>query len=120
MNQPTVSLFKQAAGLKDADLGDWGPVGSPLGAPVSQTSSKLLVGGGGAFPEAGYWRCTEGSWRCEVDRDEFCHFLEGACTYTSDSGEVIEIRGGDTAWFPAGWTGRCEVRQTVAKVFLIR
>ena len=75
---------------------------------------------GGAFPEAGYWRCTPGSWRCEVERDEFCHFLEGSCLYTHDNGEEIAIKGGDTAWFPAGWRGRCDVQDTVAKVYLIR
>ena len=120
MTQPKVPLFKQAAAIKPEELIDWGPVGEPIGSPVSQTSGKLLVGGRGEFPEAGYWRCTEGSWRCVVERDEFCHFLHGACTYTADSGETIEIRGGDTAWFPAGWSGRCEVRETIAKVFLIR
>ena len=55
-----------------------------------------------------------------VERDEFCHFLHGACTYTADSGETIEIAGGDTAWFPAGWSGNCTVHKAVAKVFLIR
>lgn len=120
MSAPPVGLFKQAAGLGSGELSDWGPVAEPIGATVSHTSGKLLVGGGGAFPEAGYWRCTPGAWRCVVERDEFCHFLEGACTYTADSGETIEISGGDTAWFPAGWRGRCEVRATVAKVYLIR
>ena len=120
MTAPSVPLFKQAEGLAGAELADWGPVAEPLGEKVSQTSGRLLVGGAGAFPEAGYWRCTEGEWRCVVERDEFCHFLEGACTYTSDAGERIEIAGGDTAWFPAGWSGRCDVRRTVAKVYLIR
>jgi uncharacterized cupin superfamily protein len=119
MTTSPVPLFKQAAAIKASELADWGPVSEPLGTPVSQTSGKLLAGGRGEFPEAGYWRCTEGSWRCVVDRTEFCHFLEGACTYTADSGETIEIAGGDTAWFPAGWSGRCQVHKTIAKVFVI-
>jgi uncharacterized cupin superfamily protein len=116
----TVPRLPDAAGLTPDDLADWGDVPEPLSEEVSHTSGKIMVGGGGVFPEAGYWRCTPGSWRCEVDRDEFCHFLEGDCVYTHDSGEVIPIKGGDTAWFPAGWNGRCEVRRTVAKVYLIR
>ncbi|MBC6438846.1 MAG: cupin domain-containing protein [Rhodospirillales bacterium] len=119
MSAPTVSLFKAAATLADQALADWGPVPEPSGDTVSHTSGRTLIGGGGTFPEAGYWRCTPGTWRCEVGRAEFCQFLEGECIYTSDSGEVIEIRGGDTAWFPAGWNGRCEVRQTVAKTYVI-
>jgi hypothetical protein len=118
--QTSVPRLPDAASLRTADLADWGDVPEPIGDTVSHTSGKLLLGGGGTFPEAGYWRCTPGSWRCEVDRDEFCHFLEGECLYTHDDGEAIAIKGGDTAWFPAGWTGSCEVRQTVAKVYLIR
>ncbi len=119
MTAPAVALLGRAAGLADGELGDWGTVPEPLGEPVSRTSGRTLTGGGGTFPEAGYWRCTEGSWRCEVARPEFCHFLEGECAYTSDAGDEIEIAGGDTAWFPAGWSGRCDVRRAVAKVYVI-
>ncbi len=34
-------------------------------------------------------------------------------------GTVIDIIGGDTAWFPAGWKGKCHVTKTVAKVYVI-
>lgn len=100
-------------------LADWGPVDLPLGEPLSQTSGALLTGGSGNYPEAGYWRCTEGHWRCEITRPEFCHFLEGECTYRHDDGTVTNIAGGDTAWFPAGWKGECRVTRPVAKVYVI-
>lgn len=110
-------VLRQAAALAEDALDDWGAVAEPLGTPISRTSGRLLKGGG--FPEAGYWRCTEGSWRLALDRAEFCHFLEGVCTYVSDDGETIEIAGGDSAWFPAGWRGRCHVERTVAKVYVV-
>ncbi len=47
-----------------------------------------------------------------MTRDEFCHFLLGRCTYTHESGEVIEIVPGTAAFFPQGWRGTCRVHET--------
>ena len=59
-------------------------------------------------------------WRCEVERDEFCQFLAGHCIYTDDGGKRLEIEAGDAAFFPAGWSGTCEVLETVRKTYMIR
>jgi len=117
---PGVAIFANAARLAKGELVDWGPVETPLGEPVSRTRGRLLVKGPGGVPEAGYWECTSGAWRCELARDEFCHFLAGRCVYESDAGERIEIAPGATTFFPAGWRGRCTVIETVAKVYMIR
>lgn len=101
------------------DLVEWGPVAAPLRG-TSQTRGRLLHRGPDGWPEAGLWECTPGAWECRVSRDEFCHFLAGRCVYTSTSGERVEIGAGDTAFFPAGWSGVCEVLETVRKVYLIR
>ncbi len=101
------------------ELADWGPVAEPLEGR-SMTSGRLLHKGTDGSNECGIWVCTPGLWRCEVTRDEFCHFLAGRCTYTHDSGEVIEISPGTIAFFPAGWSGTCRIRQTVRKVYMIR
>ncbi len=113
-------LLKQAAAIPAAELVDWGPVAEPIGSPVSRTSGRLLHRDADGGNETGVWCCTPGRWRCIVTRDEFCHFLAGRCTYTADSGEVLEIAGGDAAFFPAGWSGTCEVRETVRKTYMIR
>ena len=100
------------------DLVDWGPIATPIEG-LSHTSGKVLhkdQGGG----ESGIWVCTPGSWRCQVEREEFCHFLAGRCTYVHDEGEVIEIVPDTIAVFPAGWTGRCTVHATIRKVYAIR
>jgi hypothetical protein len=99
-------------------LVDWGPVGDPARGG-SRTRGVLIHRGAGGSPEAGVWECTPGAWECRVTRDEFCHFLSGRCVYTHASGERTEIRGGDTAFFPRGWTGTCEVLETVRKAYLI-
>ena len=100
------------------ELADWGPVAEPVEG-VSRTSGVLLHKGPGGSPEAGIWVCTPGTWRCHVTADELCHFLAGRCTYTHDSGEVIEIAPGTAAFFPRGWTGTCRVHETVRKVYMI-
>ena len=99
-------------------LEDWGPVQAPIDG-VSHTSGLLLSKGPNGVAESGIWECTPGRWRCEVTRDEFCHFLEGRCTYTHESGEVIEIVPDTAAFFPQGWRGQCVVHQTLRKVYFI-
>lgn len=96
---------------------DWGPIPNPLeGEP--RTSGIVLAKDG--LVESGVWVCTPGKWALEVGRDEYCHFLTGRCTYTHESGEVIEV-GPDTAvFFPKGWKGTCQVHETVRKVYLLR
>jgi uncharacterized cupin superfamily protein len=102
------------------DLADWGPVAAPLDGAVSRTSGRLLHKGPAGENECGIWVCTPGAWRCEVTRDEFCHFLAGRCTYVHDGGKTIEVGPGTIAFFPAGWSGRCAVHETVRKVYMVR
>ena len=113
-------LLKQAAAIPEGELVDWGPVPAPIGEPVSRTSGRLLHRDEDGSNETGVWVCTPGTWRCTVERDEFCHFLSGRCRYTADAGEVLEIEGGDAAFFPAGWSGTCVVSETVRKTYMIR
>ena len=55
-----------------------------------------------------------------LTKDEFCHFLEGRCTYVHESGDVIEITPDTAAFFPQDWKGVCTVHETVKKVYMIR
>jgi hypothetical protein len=98
---------------------DWGVIPTMIEGE-SRTSGKLLYKGPGGSPESGIWICTPGYWNCEVTADEFCHFLSGRCTYTHESGEVIEIRPDTAAFFPKGWKGTCRVQETIRKVYMIR
>lgn len=101
------------------DLKDWGVIPTMLEGE-SKTSGVLLHRNADGSSECGIWVCTPGTWGCKVERDEFCHFLEGRCTYTSEDGEVIEIVPDTIAFFPSGWTGTCLVEETVRKVYMIR
>jgi len=101
------------------DLVDWGPIPDMVDGQ-SHTSGKLIHKGADGHPEAGIWVCTPGEWRCHVTADEMCHFLSGRCTYTHESGEVIEITPDTSAFFPQGWKGVCKVHETVRKAYMIR
>lgn len=98
---------------------DWGVIPTMIEGE-SRTSGKLLYKGPEGSPESGIWICTPGYWICEVTADEFCHFLSGRCTYTHESGEVIEIEPDTAAFFPKGWKGTCRVHETLRKVYMIR
>ena len=101
------------------ELVDWGAIPTMIEGR-SETSGVLLYKGPDGSPESGIWVCTPGTWECHVTRDELCHFLQGRCTYTHESGEVIEIEPDTAAFFPEGWKGVCQVHETVRKVYMIR
>ena len=50
---------------------------------------------------------------------EFCHLLKGHWVLTSASGQITELRAGDSWVFPRGWKGTSEVVETVRKAYLI-
>jgi uncharacterized cupin superfamily protein len=101
------------------DLVDWGVIPTMIEGE-SRTSGKLLHKGPEGRSECGLWICTPGKWECHVTRDEFCHFLEGRCTYVHENGEVIEITPDTAAFFPQNWKGVCTVHETIKKVYMIR
>lgn len=98
---------------------NWGPIPTMLEG-VSETSGVLLSKEPDGRSESGIWICTPGTWACHVTSDEFCHFLTGRCTYTHESGEVLEIEPDTVAFFPKDWRGVCQVHDTVRKVYFIR
>ncbi|ABF42784.1 protein of unknown function DUF861, cupin_3 [Candidatus Koribacter versatilis Ellin345] len=130
-SEPMIASYMSCAGgrrdstpvLRDAihaaPLKDWGTIPTMIEG-VSRTAGILLSREPNGRSESGIWTCTAGIWRCEVTSDEYCHFLDGSCTYTHDSGEQIEIEPDTLAYFPEGWKGRCEVRRTIRKVYMIR
>ena len=117
--QMTTPILHQPLALTDAELKDWGPITTMIEGE-SRTSGILLYKGQNGENETGIWQCTPGFWRCEVTRDEFCHFMRGRCTYIGDDGEVIEITPDTIAFFRQGWTGTCRVIETIRKVYMIR
>lgn len=116
LGDPT-PVLRDPAGI--TALTDWGAIPTMIEGE-SHTAGVLLYKGPEGHPESGIWVCTPGLWHCHVTRDELCHFLSGRCTYTHESGEVIEIEPDTAAFFPEGWKGTCAVHETVRKVYMIR
>lgn len=100
-------------------FGDPVPVPAPLGTPVSEVRSQSIVSSSNPRTRAGVWTCTPGRWRRQVMQAEFCHFLEGDCTFTPDSGEPIEVRAGDVLFFPPSSGGVWDIRSASRKVFIV-
>jgi len=105
--------------LQVTELKDWGVIPTMLEGE-SHISGVVLHKGPEGRSECGIWHCTPGKWFCHVTSDEFCHFLEGRCTYVHESGEVIEIEPDTAAFFPKDWKGVCTVHETIKKVYMIR
>lgn len=112
--------LKDAGSLDPATFTDWGDVAKPIGNPVSHESGLILFQNDDKSSEMGLWQCTPGSWRCEVEKDEFFYVLAGRAVYKADDGKVTEIGAGMTCAFPAGWKGDCEVVETIRKVYMVR
>lgn len=100
------------------DLVDWGPQPDAL-VPGSHNTGRLLHKGPGNSPETGIWVCTPGTWRLSIPRDEFCHFVSGRATYTEGDGTVTEVSPGTCVLFEAGWTGTCQVHETIRNIYML-
>ena len=98
---------------------DWGIIPTMIEGK-SHGSGVVLHKGADGQSECGLWICTPGKWDCHVTSDEFCHFLEGRCTYVHESGDVIEVTADTAAFFPKDWKGVCTVHETIKKVYMIR
>ncbi len=101
-----------------ADLADWGPQPDAVEGR-SHSTGRLLRKGPGNSPECGLWVCTPGTWRLAIPRDEFCSFVAGEATYTHDDGSTVAVSPGTVVMFPAGWTGTCEVRETIRNLYML-
>lgn len=60
-----------------------------------------------------------GRWRRQIVEQEFCHFLQGRCTFTPDGGETIRIEAGDALLLPENSLGVWDVQETVRKSYVI-
>jgi uncharacterized protein len=119
MSRSSAPHIRQATSA--GDLADWGPQPDAI-AGAARSSGRLLWKedeGRERVAEAGLWVCTPGSWRLALPGDELCFFLAGRATYTEHNGETIEVGPGTIVHFPSGWTGRCDVRETLRDTYML-
>ena len=101
-----------------ANLTDWGVQADAIEGQ-SHSSGLLLYKSGDQQMESGLWVCTPGSWRLNMPGDELCFFHSGRATYTEHNGETIEVTPGTVVHFPSGWSGRCDVHETIRNTYML-
>lgn len=109
---PTPSVADAAT----AELEDWGPLKEATGPEMSTAGLEIWADG---TPCAGIWECTPGPSRWLLETHEVIQLVAGRMTCTPDGGEPVEIKSGDLAVFPKGWSGTWEIHETVRKVYAI-
>jgi uncharacterized protein len=111
---PEIKVQHQCASLTDLIPAD--SFGEPVGELPKQTDSSFLAEDN-MF--AGTWESEPGTLKLDLDVTEFCHLLEGHWILTSESGQVTEVKAGDSWVFPRGWKGTAVVVEKVRKVYLM-
>jgi hypothetical protein len=114
-----VILISQAAGIPKEDLHDLGPVKKPLNHPPAALVGKKYIDESPGIDSMGIWECSPGRWQRTIMQEEFAHFLTGRARFIPDHGEPLEIRAGDSIWFPANSAGTWEIEEDVRKVYVI-
>ncbi len=110
----SITQFKNTAA---AVLEVSNPVAVPLGEPIPVASVTCVERNDGVG--TGIWECTPGRWRRQIVAQEFCHFIQGRCTFTPDSGEPLQIEAGDALMLPANSTGIWDIQETVRKTYVL-
>ena len=110
----SITQFKNTSHVS---LDESAPVAVPLGEPVAIASSTSVERSDGV--ETGIWECTPGRWRRQIVAQEFCHFIQGRCTFTPDNGETLHIEAGDALMLPANRTGIWDIQETVRKTYVL-
>ena len=111
---PEIKVQHQCAHVTDLIPAD--SFGEPIGELPLQTDSSFFDH---ANQYAGTWECEPGKLQLDLSVTEFCHLLEGHWILTSESGQVTEVRAGDSWVFPNGWKGTAEVVEKVRKVYFM-
>ena len=111
---PEISIQKQCSAL--TDLVETDSFGEPIGDLPKQTDRGFFEHENLA---AGTWQCEPGKRQSGLGITEVCHLMKGHWILTSESGQVTEIKAGDSWVFPRGWKGTAEVLETVRKVYRV-
>jgi uncharacterized cupin superfamily protein len=112
-------IIRQAADIPTAQLDKLGPVEAPLSWPPAELNGKKYHVGKPGARMMGVWECSPGRWRRTIMEEEFAHFIEGGARFLPDDGEPVDIKAGDTIWFPPNTRGVWEISQNVRKVYII-
>src|ERR1700749_823078 len=117
-NRMTV-IISQAPSMRKCELDPLGPVKMPLSSPPSMLTGRKYIDEAPGIDSMGIWECSPGRWQRTIMEEEFAHFIKGSARFIPTEGEPIDIRAGDTIWFPANSGGIWEISEDVRKVYVI-
>src|SRR5436305_1361389 len=95
----------QAAAIPNEQLGQLGPVKTPLSWPAAELTGRKYIDEISGIDSMGIWECSPGRWQRTIAQKEFAHFLKGRARFIPECGDPIDIRAGDSIWFPANTSG---------------
>jgi uncharacterized cupin superfamily protein len=117
-----MTMLKYKPGDDVGQLEDW-PFDNPLSAytikdGVPRASGRINAGGPGHTTRTGIWRCTKGVFTCIEQGDELMTILSGHCRLIdNNSGEINELRTGDSLFVRDGSWVTWDIIEDVTKVF---
>jgi uncharacterized cupin superfamily protein len=113
-------LLPNPVSVPSETLQDWGPQPQPIDAPpLAMIRGIEILHGAYGNVKAGIWECSVGKWRRQIQEAEFAHFVEGDVTFTPDGGQPIEIKAGDTVWFPPHTNGIWDIKTKARKTYIL-
>src|ERR1700689_1617505 len=95
-----VILISQAARMRREELDELGPVKKPLSDPPSRLIGRKCIDESDGIDCMGVWECSPGRWQRTIMQEEFAHFVSGSARFVPEEGKPIDIKAGDTIWFP--------------------
>jgi hypothetical protein len=105
--------------MRKDELDQLGPVKLPLTSPPSMLVGRKYIDEAPGIDSMGIWECSPGRWQRTIMEEEFAHFIVGSARFVPERGEPIDIRAGDTIWFPVNSRGVWEISEDVRKVYVI-
>jgi len=112
-------VIRQSANIAKSDLDALGAVKIPLGDKVSMLVGRRYLHDVPGIDSMGIWECSPGRWQRTIMEEEFAHFVSGSARFVPEEGEPIELKAGDSIWFPANSRGVWEIGEDVRKVYVI-
>ena len=112
-------LISQPATIRKEDLDQLGPVKKPLDGPTARLVGKKFIDDMPGIDSMGIWECSPGRWQRTIMQEEFAHFLTGSATFIPANGDPIEIKAGDSIWFPANSCGVWDIKEDVREVYVV-
>lgn len=113
----SIQILSQSASI--FPLNELGVVARPLTQPPCQMRGLDISLLGAGENDCGIWECDPGRFERQLVQAEVMHILSGACSFTPDGETPLEIKAGDTLFFPAHTTGIWHIRETLRKVYVV-